>query len=320
MISDRRETHIRGLNMNDDMVRDVLKEIKKIISDKQIFLDVPMKEHTSMRVGGNAKILLLPSNTDEIMETVKYLCENKIPYVVIGNGTNLIVSDSGYNGVIIKLSDNFSSVSVNEDTITAEAGASLVHVSNLACENSLSGLEFAAGIPGTVGGAVVMNAGAYDGEIKDVVSETTCIDRDANVLRLCGEEHQFGYRTSRMQKENLVVLEVKIRLKEGNREEIRNKMKELNRRRREKQPLNYPSAGSIFKRPEGYYAGKLIEEAGLRGYRIGGAQVSEKHCGFIVNTGSASASDVIELIEYIKKRVFETSGVMLQQEVKILGG
>jgi len=306
--------------MSDDMIITVISDIKKILNEKQVLVDVPMKEHTSMRVGGNAKVLVLPSCTDEIIETVKYLCENKIPYVVVGNGTNLIVSDSGYNGVIIKLSDNYSSVSVNDNIITAEAGASLVSVSNLACEHSLSGLEFAAGIPGTVGGAAVMNAGAYDGEMKDVVFEVTCIDRNARIVRLCNEELQFGYRTSRMQKESLVVLEVKMMLKKGDKEEIRNKMKELNRRRREKQPLNYPSSGSIFKRPEGYYAGKLIEEAGLRGYRIGGAQVSEKHCGFIINTGTASATDVIELIEYIKKKVYETSGVMLQQEVKILGG
>lgn len=306
--------------MKDDMTDAVLKEIKRIIDEKRILIDVPMKEHTSMRVGGKAKMLLLPENTDEITETVRYLSENEIPYYVIGNGTNLIVSDSGYNGVIIKLSDNFSSVTVNDNIITAKAGAPIVSVSNLACENSLSGLEFAAGIPGTVGGAAVMNAGAYGGEMKDVVFEAVCIDGNANMVRLVSDDLRFGYRKSRMQDDNLMVLEVKMRLKEGNRDEIREKMKELNRRRREKQPLNFPSAGSIFKRPEGHYAGKLIEEAGLRGYRIGGAQVSEKHCGFIVNTGTASAADVIELIEFIKKRVFETSGVMLQQEVKILGG
>lgn len=306
--------------MNDDMIEVALKEMRRILNDDQILLDVPMKEHTSMRVGGKAKMLVLPSSVSEILETVKYLYENNIPYYVIGNGTNLIVHDSGYSGVIIKISDNFSSVAIDENIITAKSGASIVSVSNMACENSLSGLEFAAGIPGTVGGAVVMNAGAYDGEMKDVVFETTCIDNAANVVGLSFDDMQFGYRTSRMQKDNLVVLEVKMRLQGGNKDEIREKMKDLNKRRREKQPLNFPSAGSIFKRPEGYFAGKLIEEAGLRGYQIGGAQVSEKHCGFIINTGTATASDVIELIEFIKKRVYETSGVMLQQEVKILGG
>lgn len=306
--------------MNDVMVMEALKEISKILREDQILLDVPMNEHTSMRVGGKAKMMVLPSSTCQIEKVLGYLCSHNIPCFVMGNGTNLIVHDLGYNGVIIKLTDNFSSISVDKNIITAKSGASIASVANFACQNSLSGLEFAAGIPGTVGGAVVMNAGAYDGEMKDVVIKTKCMNKNADEVELCSEELQFGYRTSRMQKENLLVLEVKMRLSEGNRDKIKDKMKELNNRRREKQPLNYPSAGSIFKRPPGYYAGKLIEEAGLRGYRIGGAQVSEKHCGFIINTGTASAADVIELIEFVKKRVFENSGVMLQQEVKILGG
>lgn len=310
----------RVAKLNNGMMDAVLKEMNGILEGDRILTDVPMKDHTSMRVGGNAKIVVLPSSVDEIREIIRYLGRNSIPFYVIGNGTNLIVRDSGYNGVIIKLSDNFSSVTVNENIITAKSGASIVSVSNTACEKSLSGLEFAAGIPGTVGGAVVMNAGAYDGEMKDVVFEVTCLDHAGDMVSLRNDDLEFGYRTSRMQNDSLVVLEVSMRLNEGNRDSIRDKMKELNRRRREKQPLNHPSAGSIFKRPEGYFAGKLIEEAGLRGFRIGGAQVSEKHCGFIINTGTATASDVIELIEYIKKKVFETSGVMLQQEVKILGG
>ncbi|HEY8422051.1 MAG TPA: UDP-N-acetylmuramate dehydrogenase [Thermoclostridium sp.] len=306
--------------MNNDMMDLALEEVNRILKSDQILVDVPMKDYTSMRVGGKAKIVVLPSAVDEIRELIKSLGKNSIPYYVIGNGTNLIVHDAGYNGVIIKLSENFSSVTVDENIITAKSGASIVSVSNLACENSLSGLEFAAGIPGTVGGAVVMNAGAYDGEMKDVVFEATCVDHTGEIVSLGYDDLQFGYRTSRVQRDSLVVLEAKMRLNEGNMDAIKDKMKELNRRRREKQPLNFPSAGSIFKRPAGHFAGKLIEEAGLRGYQIGGAQVSEKHCGFIINTGTATASDVIELIEYIKKKVFETSGVMLQQEVKILGG
>lgn len=306
--------------MNDNMAMEILNDLKGILDEKQILLDVPMKEYTSMRVGGKARMLLLPSDTWQIKKILKYMRKNSVPYFVIGNGTNLIVRDSGYDGAIIKLSDNFSSVTVNDNVIKAEAGAAIASVARLACNNSLSGLEFAAGIPGTVGGAAVMNAGAYDGEMKDVVVETTCLDKNADEVRLSSDEHNFGYRTSRMQEENLLVLEVKMNLRQGNIDEIKNKMNELNRRRREKQPLEFPSAGSIFKRPAGYYAGKLIEDAGLRGYKIGGAQVSEKHCGFIVNTGTATAADVIELIEFVKKRVFETSGVMLQQEVKILGG
>jgi len=306
--------------MNNDMMDLALEEVNRILKSDQILVDVPMKDYTSMRVGGKAKIVVLPSAVDEIRELIKSLGKNSIPYYVIGNGTNLIVHDAGYNGVIIKLSENFSSVTVDENIITAKSGASIVSVSNLACENSLSGLEFAAGIPGTVGGAVVMNAGAYDGEMKDVVFEATCVDHTGEIVSLGYDDLQFGYRTSRVQRDSLVVLEAKMRLNEGNMDAIKDKMKELNRRRREKQPLNFPSAVSIFKRPAGHFAGKLIEEAGLRGYQIGGAQVSEKHCGFIINTGTATASDVIELIEYIKKKVFETSGVMLQQEVKILGG
>lgn len=306
--------------MNNDMMDLALEEVNRILKSDQILVDVPMKDYTSMRVGGKAKIVVLPSAVDEIRELIKSLGKNSIPYYVIGNGTNLIVHDAGYNGVIIKLSENFSSVTVDENIITAKSGASIVSVSNLACENSLSGLEFAAGIPGTVGGAVVMNAGAYDGEMKDVVFEATCVDHTGEIVSFGYDDLQFGYRTSRVQRDSLVVLEAKMRLNEGNMDAIKDKMKELNRRRREKQPLNFPSAGSIFKRPAGHFAGKLIEEAGLRGYQIGGAQVSEKHCGFIINTGTATASDVIELIEYIKKKVFETSGVMLQQEVKILGG
>lgn len=306
--------------MNEDMVAEVLKEMNSILGNEQILINVPMKDHTSMRVGGNAKMLVLPSKASQVKEVVKYLCEINIPYYVIGNGTNVIVCDSGFDGVIIKISDNFSSIEIDQNIINAKSGASIVSVSNFACQNSLSGLEFAAGIPGSVGGAVVMNAGAYDGEMKDVVIEATCINNAADEVQLCSEELQFGYRTSRMQKDNLLVLAVKMRLNEGNKNEIKEKMKQLNNRRRAKQPLNLPSSGSVFKRPVGYYAGKLIEDAGLKGYKIGGAQVSEKHCGFIVNTGTASATDVIELIEYVKKKVFENSGVMLQQEVKILGG
>jgi UDP-N-acetylmuramate dehydrogenase len=238
----------------------------------------------------------------------------------MGNGTNLIVSDSGYSGVIIKLADNFAKITAKENEIIAQAGASLAAVSNAAWKASLTGLEFASGIPGTIGGAVAMNAGAYDGEMKDVVTQTTSLDENGEIVQLHGEEHEFGYRKSFIQKRRMLVLEATLKLQKGDPDKIKEKMQSLNARRREKQPLNLPSAGSVFKRPPDHFAGKLIEEAGLRGYQIGGAQVSDKHCGFIVNTGDATAADIIALIQWVKDKVFQTSGVMLEEEVKILGG
>ncbi len=298
----------------------VLKLLGNILKPHQILVRVPMKEHTSMHVGGMAEFLLLPSSVQEIRQAAQALASAHISYLVMGNGTNLIFPDEGYPGVIIKLSDNFSQITVQGDEITAQAGASLAAVANAAWKNSLTGLEFASGIPGTTGGAVVMNAGAYDGEMKDVVIQTVSLNMDGELTTLSGEEHDFSYRKSCFQKSNAVVLEIKMKLQKGNADQIKEKMQSLNARRREKQPLNMPSAGSVFKRPPGSYAGKLIEEAGLRGFRIGGAQVSEKHCGFIVNTGDATAADIIALIQWVKDKVFQTSGVMLEEEVKILGG
>jgi len=306
--------------MENDRWRVLIDTIKNVISEDRILYDVSMKEHTSMRVGGMAKMLILPSCKEEIIEIIKILIGTKIPYYVIGNGTNLIVSDEGYSGVIIKLAGNYSDINVSGSEITALSGASLSAVSNTAMMNSLSGLEFASGIPGTIGGAVAMNAGAYGFEMKDVVNQTSCIDESGNLLLLNGTEHGFAYRSSRIQKEKLIVLEVKMRIQRGEISDIKEKIRYFNACRREKQPLDLPSAGSVFKRPQGFFAGKLIEEAGLKGYRIGGAKISEKHCGFIVNTGDAAASDVIQLIEYVKERVYQCSGVMLEHEVKILGG
>lgn len=303
-----------------DETAEILRFIKGLLKPHQILTNVPMKEHTSMRVGGAADIMVLPSSTREIIEIKNYLQKSGVSHYVMGNGTNLIVSDTGYKGVIIKISDNYSDIAADRDEITAQAGAYIVAVSNLALKNSLAGLEFAAGIPGTVGGAVAMNAGAYDGEMKDVVSETLCINEAGEEIAIRGEEHEFGYRTSRIQKERLVVLEVKMKLEKGDPLEISEKMRSFNQRRREKQPLNLPSAGSVFKRPEGFFAGKLIQDAGLSGFRIGGAQVSEKHCGFIVNTGGATASDIIDLVRHIQETVYRKAGVMLEPEVRILGG
>lgn len=273
-----------------------------------------------MRVGGEAAVLVLPSSAKEVAEVVKALKLANVSHAIMGNGTNLIVSDSGYSGVIIKLADNFAAISVIEDEIVAQAGASLAAVSNAAWKAGLSGLEFASGIPGTMGGAVAMNAGAYDGEMKDVVTKTTSMDENGEIIQLCGEQHEFGYRKSVIQRNRLMVLEATMKLQKGDPDAIKEKMQCLNARRREKQPLNLPSAGSVFKRPPDHFAGKLIEEAGLRGFRIGGAQVSDKHCGFIVNTGDATAADVIALIQWVKEKVFQKFGVVLEEEVKILGG
>jgi UDP-N-acetylmuramate dehydrogenase len=299
---------------------DIIVCLEDIVKKERIKTNVPMKEHTTMRVGGMAKIMVLPESCNEIAGIKKLLTEKKVPHFIMGNGSNLVVADSGYSGVIIKLSDNFSGISAERDEITALAGTNIAAVSNAALKHSLSGLEFAAGIPGTTGGAATMNAGAYGHQMEDVITETYCIDENGESCVLAGKDHEFGYRTSIIQKNNLIVLKVKMKLVHGDQEEIRGKMNNYNCLRREKQPINLPSAGSVFKRPDGNYAGKLIQEAGLRGFKIGGAQVSEKHCGFIVNTGNATATDVINLIEYIKDKVFENSGIMLEQEVKILGG
>jgi len=306
--------------MVDININEILPMLTKIINNDRIKINVSMKEHTTMRVGGSAKMIVFPEDPEEVIRIKKLLSDMKIPHYVIGNGSNLIVADSGYSGIIIKLSDNFSGVSVEGNEITALAGTNIIAVSNAALKHSLSGLEFAAGIPGTTGGAVAMNAGAYEFQMKDVVAETYCIDPMGETLTLSGDEHEFGYRTSKIQKNNLIVLKTKMKLNEGNQEKIKEKMQYFNCRRRDKQPLNLPSAGSVFKRPDGNYAGKLIQEADLKGYKIGGAMVSDKHCGFIVNTGDATASDVISLIEYVKEKVLLKSGILLEQEVKILGG
>lgn len=306
--------------MIDICINEILPRLKSIIKNEQVQINVSMKEHTTMRVGGPAKILVLPKSCEEVIAIKKLLSDMKVPHFVMGNGSNLLVAECGYSGIIIKLADNFSGISVAGDELTALAGTNIVAVSNAALKHSLSGLEFAAGIPGTTGGAVAMNAGAYECQIGDVIVETYCADMSGETFLFNGKDHEFGYRTSIIQKNNLTALKVKMKLKVGEQQEIKEKMKFYNHQRMEKQPLNLPSAGSIFKRPKGSYAGRLIQEADLKGFQIGGAKVSEKHCGFIVNTGNATATDVTNLIEHIKKKVFLNCGVMLEQEVKTIGG
>lgn len=293
--------------------------LKEAIGEENVRINEPMKAHTSFKVGGNADILVTPGDIAQIKTILDLSREKNIPIFIMGNGSNLVVRDRGIRGITVKLSDNFSKCVVDGDVIEAEAGILLSRVANIALKNELAGLEFASGIPGTLGGAVFMNAGAYGGEMKDVVVSTVYLDKDGEIRSIAGETHQFGYRSSFIQKEGGTVLSSKLQLKKGIKSEIKEVMDDLNRRRKEKQPLHMPSAGSVFKRPEGFFAGKLVEDCGLRGFSIGGAQVSGMHCGFIVNTGNARASDILNLIEHIQTTVKAKFGVELKTEVRVVG-
>ena len=277
-----------------------------------------LKNHTSFKIGGPADEFAEVCNEEEIKELIKYAKEKGIPYIIMGNGSNLLVSDKGVRGLVIKLAKGFDSVEVIGDKIIAKSGILLSKLSNFALDNELSGIEFASGIPGTLGGAIYMNAGAYGGEMKDVVESVTYLSNGE--IKTAGKgDLDFGYRHSRFSNTEDIVLSAEIQLKKGDKTEIRAMMDDFKERRCSKQPLSMPSAGSTFKRPDGYFAGKLIEDAGLKGKSIGGAQVSEKHSGFVVNTGDAKAQDVLDLIKYIQDTVFKKFGVKLETEVKTLG-
>lgn len=293
--------------------------IKEILTDDKIFIHESMRKHTTFKVGGTADILVIPSDENMIMGVAKVCIQNDVPLFVIGNGSNIIVRDKGIRGVVMKIFNNYSQLKVEEDIIIAQSGALLSKVCNIALEHNLSGIEFAAGIPGTIGGAVIMNAGAYGGEMSQVVLETKYLTQNGEIKRIKGTEHNFGYRKSYFQEKKYIVLESTIKLKKSDNKSIKGIMDELSEKRRQKQPLNYPSAGSVFKRPEGYYTGKLIEDCGLKGYRIGGAQVSELHAGFIINKNNATSKDIIDLIKYIQEKVLEKFGVKIETEVKIIG-
>ncbi len=279
----------------------------------------PMSRHTTFRIGGPADFYLCPHSTNEVQEIVEICKEEKLPYFVLGNGSNLLVSDKGYRGVVIQLWKNFSDITVKDCCIQAKAGALLSKVAAEALEAGLTGMEFASGIPGTIGGAAFMNAGAYGGEMKDIIKSVKVLDTQGEVRVLPKEELKMGYRTSIVKEKGYTVLSVELELTRENQEEIRNTMEDLKERRTSKQPLEMPSAGSTFKRPEGYFAGKLIMDSGLRGFSVGGAQVSEKHCGFVVNKGGATAMDVLNLIREVQRRVKEQFGVDLETEVRFLG-
>ncbi len=289
------------------------------LGSDNVKLQEPMSRHTTFRIGGPADFYLCPHSTKEVQEIVEICKEENLPYFVLGNGSNLLVSDKGYRGVVIQLWKNFSDITVKDCCIQAKAGALLSKVAAEALEAGLTGMEFASGIPGTIGGAAFMNAGAYGGEMKDIIKSVKVLDTQGEVRVLPKEELKMGYRTSIVKEKGYTVLSVELELSKGNREEIRNTMEDLKERRTSKQPLEMPSAGSTFKRPEGYFAGKLIMDSGLRGFSVGGAQVSEKHCGFVVNKGGATAMDVLNLIREVQRRVKEQFGVELETEVRFLG-
>lgn len=279
----------------------------------------PMSLHTTFRIGGPADLFVTPGSIQAVADSIRICKETQKPYAVIGNGSNLLVSDTGYRGVIIQIGRNLNQVSVNGKEIRAQAGAMLSVIAKTALSESLTGFEFASGIPGTLGGAAVMNAGAYGGEMKDVLTEVTVLTREGEIRTVPAEKLEMGYRTSLAAKNGWIILEAVLKFQKGDAEAIRGRMEELKMQRVTKQPLDLPSAGSTFKRPEGYFAGKLIMDAGLRGFTVGGAQISEKHCGFVVNKGGATAEDVRNLICAVQKKVQEDAGVKLEPEVKFLG-
>lgn len=297
----------------------LLPEIEKIIPRDRIFVGAEIDKYTTFRVGGRAAVITEPKTAAEVRALVELFNSAGTGYLTLGNGSNILVADSGIEVPIIRIGKNMGEISLFENTITAQAGATLTAVANLAMENSLTGLEFAAGIPGTVGGGVIMNAGAYDGELKDVVEAVSFVGPDGREYVVGNDEMEFGYRSSALQDSGCIVTAVSFALRPGKKAEIAEKMKELNRRRREKQPLEYPSAGSTFKRPAGHYAGALIQEAGLKGFAVGGAAVSEKHAGFVINKGGATAADVLAVMDHVIKTVYDNSGIVLEPEVKIWG-
>ena len=301
--------------MNKELIKESL---INIAGEDNVKIDEDMKKHTTFKAGGKAAFLVTPDSEEKVKELIRFFKENEIANYIIGNGSNLLVRDEGFDGVILEIGSKLSEVVVNENKITAQAGALLSKTANQAYKSGLSGMEFASGIPGSVGGGVAMDAGAYGGELKDIVETVTMCDENGDEITLTVDEMDFSYRHSIVQDKNYIVLSATFSLTQGEPEKILETMNDLNQRRRDKQPLEYPSAGSTFKRPEGYFAGKLIQDAGLKGYSVGGACVSEKHSGFVINKGGATATDIITLIGDVQKIVKDKFGVELEPEVKIL--
>lgn len=297
----------------------VIQALRKFVPEENICLQESMASHTTFRIGGLADCFVQLENTEQLIKVQKYLNQVGVPFFILGNGSNLLVSDAGFRGVILQIGPKMSGVTVEGNVIVAQAGASMAQVARTAMEHELTGMEFASGIPGTIGGGVVMNAGAYGGELSQIVTQVDVVNSEGEIMELDNETMEFGYRTSTIRNNPFTVTEVILRLEKGDKQQIRERMEELAAKRREKQPLEYPSAGSTFKRPAGHYAGQLIMEAGLRGFQCGGAKVSDKHCGFVINTGDATAEDVRKLIREVQARVKDQFNVDLETEVLFLG-
>lgn len=301
------------------MNHDIIEALKQIDSDLEMNINEKMSRHTTFKTGGPASLFIRPDSLEQLKKVVALLKRAEVPYFILGNGSNLLVSDKGYDGAIIS-TDKFTDIRLeDEKTIYAEAGVKNSAIAAFARDNSLTGYEFAAGIPGSLGGAVIMNAGAYGGEMKLIVKEVRALSPQGEIIRLDNEALRFDYRTSALKGKDFIVISALLELEKGDKDEISAQMNELALKRKEKQPLEYPSAGSTFKRPEGYFAGKLIEDSGLRGYTVGGAMVSDKHCGFVINKGEATSKDIYTLILNVQNTVYEKFGVRLEPEVILLG-
>lgn len=285
----------------------------------KVLIKEPMKNHTSFKIGGPVDGLIIPEEEEQIINIIKICKDENIPYFVMGNGSNLLVKDGGIRGIVIKIQEGFNKIEVKDNKITAQTGALLTGISRKATEHSLTGMEFANGIPGTIGGALTMNAGAYGGEMKDIVHSVRAIDRNLNIIDISNEEMRFKYRNSRVVEDGLILLSTVLELKPGDYNEIDARVRELTYRRTSKQPLELPSGGSTFKRPEGHFAGKLIQDSGLQGYICGGAQISTKHSGFIVNIDNATCKDVLDLVEIVQNTVMDKYEVQLEREIKLIG-
>lgn len=301
------------------MNKEVINAIEQIVSASNVLENEPMSRHTTFRTGGPASLFIRPENKDQLAEVMALIKKLGAEFFVLGNGSNLLVSDEGFDGVVISLSKMNDIHLEGDKDIYAEAGAMNSQIAAFARDNGLKNFEFAAGIPGTIGGAMIMNAGAYGGEMKLVTKSVTVLSPEGEIMVLDNASMEFGYRASAIKGRGYIVVSVLLSLKKGDKETITQNMQELAAKRREKQPLEFPSAGSTFKRPEGYFAGKLIEDAGLRGFSVGNAAVSEKHCGFVINKGNATSAEIYELICEVRKRVYENSGVTLEPEVIMLG-
>ena len=301
--------------MSDNYI--ITEKLNKI-NDLKVKKNISMKDYTTFKVGGPADILIIPENKEALSKALKLINQSKIPFFTLGSGSNIIVSDSGYQGIVIYM-EKLNAIKTENNLIKSQTGISLSSLADKAKEAELSGLEFASGIPGSLGGALYMNAGAYGGEMKDVVKSVLTLNYKGDFQEIGAKKLNLSYRNSLLQKENLIAVQATIELEKGDKEKISAKMKELNTKRKEKQPLDWPSAGSIFKRPENDYAGRLIEEAGMKSFKIGDAQVSEKHAGFIINKGKATAKDIKKLIEKVRNEVYKTSGIYLEIEPKFIG-